>query len=211
MCNLKKLSTQTDEVARLFDALDASGNAGPGAVYPGQMGVVVTQASAKRTLQAMTWGFPLVTADMRARASASGKEARPRPVNNARMDKMGSPFWKRWYDDPAHHCLIPISAFAEAYGQKGAKKRVWFSVEDEPVFAWAGLWRDSPEWGKVYTGCMTEANEAIAPFHDRMPVLLPRNAWNQWLTQTRNLADIPAIDAAELTVAQTDESWAAKR
>jgi hypothetical protein len=40
MCNLKKLSAQTDEVARLFDALDKSGNAGPGEVYPGQTGVV---------------------------------------------------------------------------------------------------------------------------------------------------------------------------
>ena len=40
MCNLKKLSAQTHEAAQLFEALEQSGNAGPGEVYPGQTGMV---------------------------------------------------------------------------------------------------------------------------------------------------------------------------
>jgi putative SOS response-associated peptidase YedK len=182
MCNLKKLDAPMREVAALFSATDKSGNAGPGEVYPGQIGVVVTQVEGPRALQPMTWGFPLVTAEMRDRAAAKGTTARPKPVNNARMDKMGSPFWKRWFENPAHRCLIPITEFAEAMGETGHKTRLWFSLKDEPIFAWAGLWRDSNEWGKVYTGCMTEANDAIRPYHDRMPVLLERGDWDNWMT-----------------------------
>jgi putative SOS response-associated peptidase YedK len=78
-------------------------------------------------------------------------------------------------------CLIPLTAFAEAEGPKGAKTRTWFSVRGQPIFAWAGLWRESAEWGPVYSGVMTDCNEAIRPVHDRMPVLLHPHEYDQWL------------------------------
>jgi putative SOS response-associated peptidase YedK len=209
MCNLKKLAAQTKEVADLFGAIDKSGNAGPGEVYPGQIGLVVTQKVGTRTLEPMTWGFPLVTADMRARATAKGSIPRPKPVNNARMDNMGSPFWRRWFENPEQRCLIPKTEFAEAAGEKGHKTKTWFSLKGQPVFAWAGLWRDSPEWGKVYTGCMTNANEAIQPFHERMPVLLEPHQWQQWLTvdaaEAIRFAD--PVPAACINVTPTQEPW----
>lgn len=208
MCNLKKLDAPMREVAALFSAADQSGNAGPGEVYPGQIGVVITQTEGERTLQPMTWGFPLVTAEMRARAAAKGTSPRPKPVNNARMDKVGSPFWKRWFENPAHRCLIPITEFAEARGEPGHKTRVWFSLKDEPIFAWAGLWRDSNEWGKVYSGSMTEANDAIRPYHDRMPVLLERAQWKDWLTaDTAAAARFNGLPSERILVRETQELW----
>ena len=54
-------------------------------------------------------------------------------------------------------------------------------MKDEPIFAWAGLWRVSDEWGPVYSGAMTDANEAVQPVHDRMPVLLHRDEYDRWL------------------------------
>jgi putative SOS response-associated peptidase YedK len=44
-------------------------------------------------------------------------------------------------------------------------------MKGEPIFAWASLWRVSDEWGPVYSGAMTDANDAVAPVCDRMPVL----------------------------------------
>jgi putative SOS response-associated peptidase YedK len=210
MCNLKKLAAPTKEVADLFGAIDKSGNAGPGEVYPGQIGLVVTQQSGARTLEPMTWGFPLITADMRARAAAKCTTPRPKPVNNARMDNMGSSFWKRWFESSAHRCLIPITAFAEAAGEKGRKTRTWFNLQDQPVFAWAGLWRNSVEWGKVYTGCMTDANEAIQPYHERMPVLLEKEDWQQWLTVDAEYAlrFAAPMPAERIEVMATPELWA---
>jgi putative SOS response-associated peptidase YedK len=54
-------------------------------------------------------------------------------------------------------------------------------VKDQPIFAWAGLWRQSAEWGDVYSGVMTDCNEAIRPVHDRMPVLLQPDEYDHWL------------------------------
>jgi putative SOS response-associated peptidase YedK len=59
---------------------------------------------------------------------------------------------------------------------------------DEPMFAFAGLWenwrdrtRDGAEWIRICTIITGEPNELVAPIHDRMPVILPREAWAKWL------------------------------
>ncbi len=58
----------------------------------------------------------------------------------------------------------------------------WLSVRDQPLFAWAGLWSTSGEWGDCYTGVMTSACSELAHVHDRSPVILERHQWHQWLT-----------------------------
>ena len=124
-------------------------------------------------LRSMIWGFPLVL------KGKQGQPLKPRPVNNARADKLDSFMWR--YSFAERRCLIPVSAFAEAEGPKGAKTRTWFSLPDEDPFAIAGLWRDSPEWGPVYAMVMTEACQHLAGVHDRMPVVLRRDGWADWL------------------------------
>jgi putative SOS response-associated peptidase YedK len=52
-------------------------------------------------------------------------------------------------------------------------------VVDQPLFAWAELWRDNAEWAPVYSGVRTDCNDAIRPVHDRTPVLLHTNGWDQ--------------------------------
>ncbi|QIK78032.1 SOS response-associated peptidase [Sphingomonas piscis] len=81
------------------------------------------------------------------------------------------------YSFQERRCL----AFAEAEGEKGAKTRTWFTLPDEDVFAVAGIWRDTPEWGLAYSMVMTEACIHVADVHDRMPVILKRERWADWL------------------------------
>ncbi|OAN57420.1 hypothetical protein A7Q26_17000 [Sphingobium sp. TCM1] len=141
-------------------------------VYPGYPGLVVREADGNRILQSMAWGFPL-------RLKGMSPTAKPKPVNN--IADLSKPMWKGLAAKPQWRCLIPFTHFAEAEGPKGAKTRTWFSIKDEPIFAWAGLWRVSEEWGPVYSGVMTDCNEAIRPVHDRMPVLLHRDDYDAWL------------------------------
>jgi putative SOS response-associated peptidase YedK len=82
---------------------------------------------------------------------------------------------------PEARCLIPLTGFAEPEGPKGSKTRTWVTVKGQPIFAWGGLWRKSAEWGPVYSGAMTDCNEAMRPLHDRMPVLLHPDEYDQWL------------------------------
>jgi putative SOS response-associated peptidase YedK len=60
----------------------------------------------------------------------------------------------------------------------------------------AGLWsawRDpagdpSADWLHSATIITTSANGTMAPIHDRMPVILPRSAWDEWLdAENQNL------------------------
>jgi putative SOS response-associated peptidase YedK len=82
----------------------------------------------------------------------------------------------------ARRCLIPLEAFAEAQGQAGAKTRTWFSLPGQPIFAAAGLWRSTAEWGACFTMVMTEGCVDMGGNHDRMPVILAPENHAAWLT-----------------------------
>jgi putative SOS response-associated peptidase YedK len=162
----------------------------------------VREADGARIVQSMVWGFPL-------RLKTMSPTAKPRPVNN--IADLTKSMWKGFAARPQWRCLIPVTGFAEAEGEKGAKTRTWFTVRDQPIFAWAGLWRESAEWGPVYSGVMTDCNEAIRPVHERMPVLLHPHEYDLWLHgsfddaltfQNRCFPD----DLIEMT--RTGEPWA---
>ena len=196
MCNLYKMTRTVDEVARLFGAIaDPPGNAGD-TIYPGYPGYVV----AARHVRQMTWGFPLVM------KGKNGQPLKPKPVNNARADKLDGFMWR--YSFQERRCLIPVSTFAEAEGEKGAKTRTWFSLPDSDLFAVAGLWRDSPEWGLCYTMVMTEACIHVADVHDRMPVILKREDWGDWLDGQPDQAGLLCRPYPDLLVCdRTTDAW----
>lgn len=202
MCNLYRLHSPVEAVAGLFDARADTGLNAATDVYPGYQGLVVTGGR----VRAMTWGFPVVL------KGKSGQPLKPKPVNNARFDKLHG-FWRRWATAPAHRCLIPLNAYAEAVGKPGSKTRTWLSGGGErPVFAWAGLWRPSAEWGDCYTGVMTDNAPELAHIHDRSPVLIEREDWAAWLTEP-----LPALSrfdrpypAERLVIEATADRWAAR-
>ena len=171
MCNLYTARKSHAEIATLFGArMSAQSNAAQ-EVYPGTPGLVVREDGG-RVLQSMTWGFPV-------RLKGMKPDSKPKPVNN--IADLRKPMWIGLARNPQWRCLIPLTAFAEAEGPKSAKTRTWFSIKDQPAFAWAGLWRESAEWGPVYSGVMTDCNEAIRPVHNRMPVLLMLDEYDRWL------------------------------
>lgn len=172
ICNLYTARKSAAEVAAHFGVATPVASNAPDEVYPGAPGMVVREADGVRLMQSMIWGFPLRLATMKP-------DSKPKPVNNiADLKKL---MWKGLAAKPHWRCLIPLTGFAEAEGAKGSKTRTWFHVKGEPIFAWAGLWRESAEWGPVYSGVMTDCNEAIRPVHDRMPVLLMPDEYDRWL------------------------------
>ncbi len=139
-------------------------------------------------------------------------DAKPKPVNN--IADLTKPMWIGLARKPQWRCLIPVTGFAEAEGEKGRMTRTWFNVKAEPIFAWGGLWRVSDEWGPVYSGAMADANEAVAPVHDRMPVLLHVDEYDQWMHGS--LDDLVSFQKrkfpAELMLMErTSDLWVAKK
>ncbi|WP_375194872.1 SOS response-associated peptidase [Sphingobium sp.] len=175
MCNRAERG-DTQKVLNLFGARrGVRFNEGPLETHPAQPGTVIRLEDGQRVLEQMTWGFPLAQ-----KSKKTGQPLKPKPVNNARFDKLGS-YWKRWAVDPRNRCLIPTARYAEAVGEAGRMTETWLSVKDQPIFAWAGLWSNSDEWGAVYTGVMTDNAPELIDIHDRSPVILDPQEWDIWL------------------------------
>ena len=199
MCNLYRMTKTVDEVARFFGATaDPPGNAGD-TVYPGYPGYVVAEGRVRQ----MTWGFPLIL------KGKAGQVLKPRPVNNTRTDKLDSFMWR--YSFQERRCLIPVTGFCEAEGDKGAKTRTWFSLPDTDLFAVAGIWRDAAEWGPAYSMVMTDACADVADTHDRMPAILPPGDWSDWLNGPPDAASLLCRPfEAAMRVERTTERWSAR-
>ena len=74
--------------------------------------------------------------------------------------------------------------FYEWQRQDGGKRPFFVHMRGDRPFAFAGLWE---HWEKseepIYSCALltTGANAVLAPIHDRMPVILPRSAFDLWL------------------------------
>ena len=198
MCNLYRMTKNTDEVAKWFDMVASLGGANFGEeVYPGYPGLVAADGQIKQ----MSWGFPLVM------KGKNGQPLKPKPVNNARTDKLDTFFWRYSFEE--RRCLIPVSAWAEAQGPKGSKTRTWMSCPDTELFAVAGVWRESDEFGLCYSMVMTDsAGSASADIHSRMPVLLRREDYEGWLSGSPDEAKaLCRAWSGDLTIDRTDQPW----
>jgi putative SOS response-associated peptidase YedK len=87
-------------------------------------------------------------------------------------------------------CIVPASGFYEWTGDKKARVPHLFTAADgSPVLAFAGLWdrwRDPASGEEVLSATIivSGASAWMAPFHDRMPVLLMPDQFDAWLAGT---------------------------
>jgi putative SOS response-associated peptidase YedK len=116
---------------------------------------------------------------------------------NARVETAGEkPAFRRAF---AHYrCLIIADGFYEWRRMPGGPKRpVHITRDDHQPFAFAGLWSiwhaDEQRTLRTCTILTTAANPAIAPLHDRMPVILTPGHEQDWLD-----LDAPADRLPEL-------------
>jgi putative SOS response-associated peptidase YedK len=103
---------------------------------------------------------------------------------NARAETI---FDKRSFAKPARHqrCVIPSSGFYEWQSTPEGKRPTLFTPKIKPIFNFAGLWSAwADDNGFIhYTATIltTQANETMAPFHHRMPVILGSEGTQAWL------------------------------
>lgn len=203
MCNLYRNRSAAAEVAALFgiDAADVMSFNAAEEVYPGYPGMVIREVEGRRILQSMTWGFPV-------RLKGMKPTSKPKPVNNARDDKLLSTrsIWKPSFEQ--RRCLIPLSAWSEAEGEKGRMTRTWYSLPGTALFAVGGIWRPTEEWGDAYSMVMVDGCPQMSDVHDRMPVLLTPDQYDPWLRAPADeaLAMVRTCHN-ELAVDRTSEPW----
>lgn len=182
MCGRFVSSSPPDEIARYFAAeppaeaaLEANYNVAPTSdIY------VVLEDGGIRRVAPHHWGLVPVW----AKDPSIGSR-----MINARSEGLSDKnAFKHAYKK--RRCIVPVDGFYEwkkTPGQK-AKQPYFIHRPDEEPLAFAGLWeewkgpdRDGTERLRSATIITTEANETMAPVHDRMPVVLPPTAWDDWL------------------------------
>ncbi len=186
MCNLYSSTMPPDAMRHLFDVKPEQSHLGnlPAlpAIYQKYEAPIVTVDHGERSLIRAQWGF------LTPKKSKDGtRYIKPTAWNNARDDKIRIiPLWRDSFEH--RRCLVPATAYAESTGKAPATFH-WFNVAGVEGFAFAGIWKhqrgrvgDEEVDTIVHSVVTTEPNEMAARYHNRMPVILPVESYEAWLT-----------------------------
>jgi putative SOS response-associated peptidase YedK len=122
--------------------------------------------------------------------SGSGKK-RP-PLLNARTDSLRRGSFKTMLAN--RRCVIPAEGFYEWREEHGLKQPYFFARKDGKPVMFAGIWDYSEVKGDTvpaFAILTDEPNELVAPYHDRMPVVLDDAA--PWLDVEVPLAAVEPL------------------
>lgn len=179
----------------VYAVLDRSGPEQPEARAPrgdaGQDG----DGAAERELRVVRWGLvPFWAKDPKIGSR----------MINARAETVAEkPAFRRAF--AKRRCLLPADGYYEWQSQPGAAKQpVYISRIDGTSLAFAGLyelWRnpavaeqDPDSWLWTATIITTSSPDEIGVIHDRMPMIIDRDRWGDWLDPAvSDVADVRAL------------------
>ncbi|PKN19830.1 MAG: hypothetical protein CVU71_05540 [Deltaproteobacteria bacterium HGW-Deltaproteobacteria-6] len=176
MCGRFVLLVDLLAIAREFDIPGLSVHFSPSRnICPGQHIPAVVRRNGQNVLESYRWGLiPCWVKD----PSIGSKLFNARAETLAEKPSFKNAFTRR-------RCLIPADGFYE-WKKEGNKKIPYsFGMKTGLPFYFAGLYETwtAPDQKKVETCTIitTQANDIVAPIHDRMPVIVPKVAQELWL------------------------------
>ncbi len=95
-------------------------------------------------------------------------------------------------------CLIPADGFYEWKKEGKAKVPFRFTLSNEELFCFAGLWDswENQETGDILntvTIITTEANKLVSDVHERMPVILRKDLERLWISESITDSQISSL------------------
>jgi len=177
MCGRFQLSVKGKEISERFNTevfdemYKPSFNCAPTQLLP-----VITDASPYK-MSMLHWGFiPSWTKNLRV--GNKNFNCRAETINE--KPSFRSAFRRQ-------RCLVPANGFYE-WKNDGTKQAFYFHLKNESLFAMAGIWDvwRSPDGSLIHSFSVitTEANALMAPIHQRMPVILPKEIETRWIYTT---------------------------
>lgn len=181
MCGRYALKVEADELARILGLVVPSDFKPRYNIAPSQLAPVVRLRDGDaRECVMLRWGL----IPSFARDGVGQINARSESVNE-KLSFRGA-FRQR-------RCLIPASGFFEWQSRPGQSKQPYhIHLESGECFCFAGIWE---RWRDVETYAIltTDATERLAPIHHRMPVILPRNQYDEWLSRQSDPAALQSL------------------
>ncbi len=174
MCGRYSLAKKPEEISQHFSIRIPENftggyyNAGPGQLLP------AITADEPDLLQLLHWGFP----------APWKSEPFSNLIINARAETLEEkPMFKKLLN--THRCIIPADGFYEWERKKSGKQPYRFTLAEEGLFSFAGLYRQiSDKQGKTlmaFSIITTKANGLVENIHNRMPVILSPEQESLWL------------------------------
>lgn len=176
MCGRFEIHSTLAIIASIFGIMDSLGfdftqnyNIAPG------QDVMLAVQNGKRKLIMSRWGFvPSWSKDLN-----TGYK-----MINARAETLSEKrSFKTAYEK--HRCLVIADGFFEWKKEGAIKKPYYIHLKSGQPFGFAGLYNiwKSPEGEGIITSTIitTNANKLIMPIHDRMPVIIPPEKYDEWL------------------------------
>lgn len=182
MCGRFTQQRPTSELAEIFDAEDLADD--PGGhfnVAPTDETAVVVQRDDRRAVIRYRWGLVPHWSD-------DGRDG-SRMINARAETIERSPAFREAFR--RRRCLVPVESFYEWRRENGVRQPYRIARSDGRPLALAGLWagRRDPASDivmRTFTIVTTDANDAVAELHDRMPVVVPESAWEMWLDRAND-------------------------
>jgi putative SOS response-associated peptidase YedK len=147
---------------------------------PGQEHWVIRQhpKTGERTLDRLWWGL----VPYWVKEPGGGR----RPINAKAETVASLPTFRDAYK--RRRCLVPVDNYFEWRASKGARVKQPYAIglKSGAPFALAGIWENwrrpgTEEWVRTFAVITCPANELMSELHDRMPAILPREAYDRWL------------------------------
>ena len=142
-----------------------------GEIFPTDTVPIIVYRNGNRSAHPARWGFPNFN--------------KPGVIINAKGETLQETIFRKSFQD--RRCIVPACGYLE-WTKGTPKKERFFIHTGKPLLYMAGLYgifRDKND--KPYTGFVivtTEPNAAVSAIHNRMPVILPPDKAEQWLTET---------------------------
>lgn len=182
MCGRFTLTTPEELIAEAFALDERPKLLARYNIAPSQQIAAVVQPSGRRQLEMFRWG-------MLAPGEAERDDAL---LINARSESVATkPLFREAYR--TRRCLVPADGFYE--WRKAGSRREPFHIRlrERKPFAFAALWneeKDASAPQPLFTCAIltTEPNAVMDGIHDRMPVILKREAYAAWLDTSQAAA-----------------------
>ena len=105
-------------------------------------------------------------------------------------------------------CLVPASCWYEWTGPKGSKAKWRFEAKNEPWLCFGGIWDrcTTADAGDVVSfSIVTQpAGAPLNGYHDRAPVVVPREEWANWLTPSADVTRLLGPESPDTFRIRTD-------
>ncbi|HXW27290.1 MAG TPA: SOS response-associated peptidase [Xanthobacteraceae bacterium] len=179
MCGRYAITSAPEAIRRLFGYAEQPNFPPRYNVAPTQPVPIVRLYEGKRQFALVRWGLvPAWVKDPRAFSlliNARGESLSDKPAFRNAMRR--------------RRCLFPADGFYE-WRREGERKTPYYArLKAGGPMAFAGLWESwmGPNGEEMETAAIvtTRANRALAAIHDRMPVIVPPDAFDFWLDSAK--------------------------